>query len=37
MTEIEFHFFSAAVDLVARQQELMPLAASANQSDPFAY
>lgn len=37
MTEIEFQFFSAAVDLVARQQELLPLVASAIGVDPFDY
>ena len=37
MTEIELQFFSAAVDLVARQQELMPLVASAIGVDPFDY
>ena len=37
MTELEFQFLSAAVELVARQQELIPLVARAIGIDPFEY
>jgi hypothetical protein len=37
MTELEFQFLSAAVELVARQQELIPLVAHAIGIDPFEY
>ena len=37
MTDLELQFLSAAVELVARQQELIPLVAQAIGLDPFEY
>lgn len=37
MTELEMQFLAAAVELVTRQQELIPLVAQAIGIDPFEY